>query len=225
MDGLKNAAIAACVLMLSAGIGFSQSAGSAPIYVDAVTKASFHWCTVKAANPMLNWTWPKGAMSARLTVMGGPAATSAVINTPGAPEYEWAVSLPAEDEAECVYALKLEFYPALDCGGEALAGETLLAEGIGAVRGVDGAPFRLLKTAADDSALFSRIQQRNEVVPIPAGATSLTIDSGESQTVAGPAFFAWRDIAVGEHTVTLYGIETFVRNLSCFHAGLIIRIF
>lgn len=223
MDKIRGGILAA--MMLSVGVVFSQTVSSAPIRVDAVIETSFHWCTVKEANTKLNWAWPVGAKSARLTVAGGPAATNAVFNTPDVPECEWVVSLPAEDASECVYSFKLEFYPSPDCGGEAIADATLLAEGVGAVRGVAGAPFRFIKTATDDSAPFSKIPARNAVLPIPAGSAEFTIDGGSREIAAGPAYFSWHDIGIGDHEVTLSGAGIFVRNLERIPAGSIISIF
>ncbi len=211
-------------LMVSGGVVFSQTIRSEPIRVDAVIETSFHWRTVKEANPKLDWAWPEGAKSARLTIAGGPAATNAVFNTPGLPECEWLVQLPAEDVAECVYTFTLEFYPELECGGAMIAEASLFAGGIGVVRGVGGTAFRFVKTAAEDSALFSRIPVRNMVVPIPGGETALTIDGESRETVPGPAYFAWHGIGIGDHTVALSGVESFERNLERIPAGSFISI-
>lgn len=210
------------IITLAAGLLNAQPVSSPPIRIDAVPESSFLWCTVREVNPQINWSWPDGAKSARLTVKGGPAATNAVFESTEAPSFEWLAQLPDEDKHECVYSFSMEFYPESACGGQSITGAMLLVTGIGAVRGVGGMPFRLVNAVDESSAMFGRIPAKNVVLPIPGGGFELALNDEVPLELTGPSYFAWSDIAIGNHSAKLSGTVSLVRNLERLPAGLML---
>ena len=108
---------------------------TAPVFgviVDTSPQAdTLHWRTVTADHRTVVWSWPETARSAKLSVKGLLSSCTRVF-VPGTDEWplsEFAKSTTQED----VLSLKLEFFESTDATGQALAGETLSADGIGYV--------------------------------------------------------------------------------------------
>ena len=201
--------IAACACVMSASLFFSWQAGaavSAPAKVQLKADESLLWHTAPAGAFTVRWSMPPEASSATLTVAG--AKYRRVYG--GLSSEEAAISLPAVSSArdENVYALTLEF----DDG-------TVQTAILGAVTGVGvGSDALSVPLRLEGSAQWSKFTGR-AVVPVAAGAASLTVNGAEIVPALDGAA-GWRMVTYqggvneytlaltdedGEHNAVLYG--------------------
>lgn len=163
------------------------------------TSASLLWRTCMAEG--ISWEWPEGAASAKLTVSGKGGTAEHIFSRPAAssrpvPETTFALVPPADASAEDVLDLSLAFYPESDATGEALAEEALSAEGVGLVRGVNGAALDL-RPVAETSRAWRSVAGTSAVLPIPEETTALSLDGVARGWGAAPGWHLWNGIAGG----------------------------
>lgn len=167
--------------------GLAWAAMSPPSRFIAEPATSLQWRTYLAGGDGVRWTWPEGAVSAKLTVVGKGGSVEYVVERPTS---SWMPTLPAAAADEDVLDLTLVFYPEADAGGEALPDETLTAAGIGLVRGVNGTSTDL-KVYSETSKKWSKVRDASAVLPIPEGTTGLALD-GETMPLSGvPGWSFW----------------------------------
>lgn len=163
------------------------------------TSGSLLWRTCMAEG--IAWEWPEGAASAKLTVSGKGGTAEHLFNRPAAssrpvPETTFALVPPTDASAEDVLDLSLAFYSESDATGEVLADETLSAEGVGLVRGVNGAALDL-RPVAETSRAWRSVGGTSAVLPIPEETTSLSLDGVACEWAAAPGWHLWNGIAGG----------------------------
>ena len=191
---------AACLCAVSA-----SAAMSGPARMIARPDDSLHWHTYLAGSGGVEWEYPAGAASARLTVSGKGGITVHVFNRPVA---AFVPAAPSEAADEDVVDLALEFFASADAAGDAIAGETLTASGIGIVRGVNGAALDF-RSSSTEGREWSRVNAKTAVLPVPEDTTALTLDGEPVGPASVPGWHLWRSIPAGrECTWTLTDGET-----------------
>lgn len=184
-----------------AASGMAWAVMSPPTRFIAEPATSLHWRTYLAGDDGIQWTWPDGAVSAKLTVTGKGGSSDYIIEKPAS---DWWPTLPATAANEDVLDLTLVFYPEEGAGGEALADETLTAAGIGLVRGVNGASTDL-KVYSETSKKWAKIRDDSAVLPIPERTTALALD-GTAKTLSGvPGWTFWN---VGNNSSFVWTLTT-----------------
>ena len=170
-----------------AASGLAWAAMSPPSRFIAEPTTSLHWRTYLAGDEGIQWSWPEGAVSAKLTVFGKGGSVDYIVEKPTS---AWVPTPPAVAADEDVLDLTLVFYPEAEAGGEALSDETLTAAGIGLVRGVNGTSTDL-KVYSETSKKWSKVRDASAVLPIPEGTTGLALD-GETMPLSGvPGWSFW----------------------------------
>ena len=154
--------------------------------------ASALWRTYTAGANGIRWEWPEGAASAKLTVSGKDGVVTHVFDTSVS---SFAPAAPTDAESEDVCDFELSFYAAAGAGGEAMGGETLSADGIGIVRGVNGAALEVRPVQASSRA-WSSMRSKSAVLPISEDFIALTLD-GVERDGATPPWHLWSPIARG----------------------------
>lgn len=180
---MKELVLAATI----AASGLASAVMSPSTRFIADSETSLQWRTYLADDDGIRWTWPEGAVSAKLTVVGKNGSADYVFEKPTS---VWVPTLPAAAADEDVLDLTLVFYSEAEAGGEALADATLTATGIGLVRGVNGTSTDL-KVYSETSKKWSKVRDASAVLPIPEGTTGLALD-GETMPLSGvPGWSFW----------------------------------
>ena len=186
----KATRLALCAAVI--GVAACASAAiSPPARLVSDPANSLQWRTYCAGGDGIRWSWPDGALSAKLTVAGKSGAAEHVF-APGVDKF--VPVLPAVEGDEDVVDLTLEFYVSENASGEPMDGKTLNAEGIGIVRGVN-ASEGVLRTSEAGGRQWCRIKDSSAVLPVPEGTTSLTIDGTERAPAELPGWCLWAPIA------------------------------
>ncbi len=97
--------------------------------------ATVLWKTLNAGQSQMAWEWPEGVRSARLTISGVGMTASKIYNRDDAFPV-WNPPVPADFTEEDVYTATLTFFEGERGAGAEVA--SLVADGIGFVRGVSG---------------------------------------------------------------------------------------
>ena len=184
-----------------AASGLAWAVVSPPSRFIAEPATSLHWRTYLAGDEGIQWSWPEGAVSAKLTVFGKGGSVDYIVEKPTS---VWVPTLPAAAADEDVLDLTLVFYPEAEAGGEVLSDETLTATGIGLVRGINGTALDL-RTVPERSKKWSKVRDASAVLPIPEGTTGLALD-GETIPLSGvPGWSFWN---VGEGPSFVWTLTT-----------------
>ncbi len=121
-----------------------SSDGSAAMSNESVVNADPNstvlWKTLNAGQSQMAWEWPDGAKSARLTITGCGLRAEKIYGTDDAFPV-WNPPVPEDFDEGDVYTARLTFYRGARGMGDEIA--SLVADGIGFVRGVSGAPARI----------------------------------------------------------------------------------
>lgn len=155
------------------------------MYVDCDPAATYHWKTRSAEQATVNWAWPDSAARAVLRVCTGATTNDVALTTETS---SWTWTQPSA--AASVASMTLTFYTS---DGQALADETLVADGLGAFS-------ESAASVVTADAAFTHVTGTSAVLPIPAGASTLEIN-GASQTLAGedcPSWFDWSGLQPGQ---------------------------
>ena len=216
-----SVAAATCAACLCAAS--SSATLSPPTRVIPNPESSLYWRTYLAGSGGIGWEWPAGAAAARLTVSGKGGATVHVFNRPAA---TFVPVIPDEVCDEDVLDLALEFFPTADASGDAIAGESLTASGIGVVRGANGAALDF-RSATAAGRNWTRVWAKTAVLPVPEGTSALSLDGEPIIPAAVPGWHLWNPIPAGRdcvwtatdaaasHTAVLFranaGFKLFVR--------------
>ena len=175
-------------------IGFAACLAAAnaaeSILLEAFPETSMSWHTLTAAKGQtVTWEWPERALSARLTVESSDGTVVSEVLTERSVGFcAFSPALPDTAEKERTYALQLDFFATLDATGTPIAGESLTAENIGVVRGVDGAAGDLIGKGPEARG-WDYVRGGSAVLPVPIGSTSITLDG---ETIALDGSFGWR---------------------------------
>ena len=194
-------------------IGFAACLAAAnadeSILLEASPETSMSWHTLTAAKGQaVTWEWPERALSARLTVESSDGTVVSEVLTERSVGFcAFAPALPDTAEKERTYTLRLDFFGTSDATGTPIAGESLTAENVGVVRGVDGAAGDLVGKGTAVKG-WRYVRGESAVLPVPAGSTSITLDG---ETIALDGSFGWRalcPVVPGEtYEVALGGAE------------------
>ena len=160
------------------------------ILLEASPETSMSWHTLTAAKGQaVTWEWTEGALSARLTVTSSDGTVvSEVLTERSVGSWAFAPALPGTAAEERTYTLQLDFFATSDATGTPIAGETLTAENVGVVRGVDGAAGDLIGKGPEARG-WDYVRGGSAVLPVPVGSTSITLDG---ETIALDGSFGWR---------------------------------
>ena len=151
---------------------------------------SLLWRTYVAGSSGIEWEWPAGALSAKLTVSGKDGVAEHVYDTSVS---SYVPALPAAAGDEDVVDLTLTFYASADASGEPMAGETLSASGIGIVRGANGDALDL-RPISTSSRAWGKVKAKTAVLLVPDGTTALSLDGASAVLAAVPGWHLWRGI-------------------------------
>ena len=195
---VSRIAVSAVALLSACAVAVPSSARAAtsesiPVWVDVGD--SLQWKTVMTDRPSVALDWPDGAVKAVLTVTSGRETVSYdTITDTSLDSYVLKLTSPASYSDERVYSLTLEYRDSSD--------ETLSVKSaeIGAVCGVNGAATRCVPKKSE-SRDWLRYKSSHAVIPIPEGASTLTVDDDDPEAVNGPG---WRQLDLnGTHTLAL----------------------
>ena len=169
---------------------FAAANAAESILLEASPETSMSWHTLTAAKGQaVAWEWPAGALSARLTVVSSDGTVvSEALNERSVGTCTFAPALPDTAENERTYSLRLDFFMTSNATGTPITGETLTAENVGVVRGVDGAAGDMIGRGTAASS-WCYVRGGSAVLPVPAGSTSLALDG---KKVALDGSFGWR---------------------------------
>jgi len=103
--------------------------------VNADPGATVLWKTLNAGQSQMAWEWPEGVKSAKLTISGIGMTAAKIYNRDDAFPV-WNPPVPADFTEEDVYTATLTFFEGERGAGAEVA--SLVADGIGFVRGVSG---------------------------------------------------------------------------------------
>ena len=103
--------------------------------VNADPGATALWKTLNAGQTQMAWEWPECAKSARLTITGG-GITAEKVYGKGDAFPVWNPAVPESFDEDEVFTAKLTFYNGERGAGDEI--ESLVADGIGFVRGISG---------------------------------------------------------------------------------------
>ena len=165
----------------------AHAATSDPMFLNLSPDRTAFWRTATNASFTVSWTRPWGAGSATVTVVGATGEERKYENLTGE-SLEISLPVPDSEKAETVYSVGLAFDSAPDI---------VKVVRIAVLRETSRLRFPGTKNwdAADSSA----------VLPVPYGATSLTIDNETVDTGLGGAagWYAWNGIDEGPETHVL----------------------
>ncbi len=169
-------------VVLAAAISLpALAAESEPQLIIANGAESLLWHTVPFGTTTLYWDKPETATSATLTIEG--YLYSRTYENLTGEECEIALPSSSGQVREDVYVFTLAF----DDGSSQTAY-------IGDVSGVGSSPVNVGRVRLDSSAKWGRFTD-SAVIPVPYGATSLTVNGTEVEGIDGSA--GWRRIGFG----------------------------
>ena len=162
-----------------------QAAQSNEIDIFVNPEKSFLWRTAESSSPVVSWETPSTAVSASLEV--NSLKGKSTYDVFGVSEFILQLETPDSAAAENVYDLTLTF----NCGES-----NVVRRGqIGVVRGIGdtGAAGTEVDIRPGDDK-WSLLNSRKAVLPVPAGAGTLTIDGTVNHTMLGGAagWYGWR---------------------------------
>lgn len=219
---MKTKNVNELLLLLSASLfsiaALADPAASATAFLCLNPAKSLAWKTAPAPFAV-DLSWPKGAVSATLAVADGVRKTpiSCTLTDTTATNFTVAATGPSNEDGERVFSLTLTF---LDGTGAAI--ETKTAR-IGFVRGVDGAPFRLLGKDVDER--LWRYAGNHAVLPYPEFATGLAVDGVAVDGLVAPDWYLAK-AAPGAHVYALStaaGLKSETLMLTCDGLSIVIR--
>ena len=173
---------------LATGAAFATMSNSTRVIPDP--SSSLFWRTYMTGASGIEWEWPSGAMSAKLTVSGKNGSVENVYDTSVS---SYVPVLPATAGDEDVIDLTLAFYASADASGDSIAAETLSALGIGLVRGANGDELDL-RPISTSSPKWSKVKAKTAVLPILDETTALSLDGSAVAVAAVPGWHLWRGI-------------------------------
>ncbi|MBQ6339072.1 MAG: hypothetical protein IJI36_08015 [Kiritimatiellae bacterium] len=151
---------------------------------------SLLWRTYAAGTAGVEWEWPRGAASAKLTVAGRGGTAEHVF--PRAVS-SFAPTQPTGFGDEDVLDVTLEFYASEDASGDAMPSEALSATGLGVVRGVNGAALDFHGTS-NAVRTWRKVPAPTAVLPVSEGASRLSLDGTQVEIASAPGWHLWRGV-------------------------------
>ena len=109
--------------------------------VNANPGATALWKALNAGQTQMAWEWPERAMSARLTITGS-GITAEKVYGKGDAFPVWNPPVPEDFREDDVFTAKITFYVGEKGAGDEIA--SLVADGIGFVRGISGRAPRVV---------------------------------------------------------------------------------
>lgn len=179
---------------------------------------TLHWRTATADHRTVVWFWPETAHSAKLSVKGLLSSCTRVF-TPGTDEWplsEFVRSTTQED----VLALKLEFFASADASGEALAGETLSADGIGIVH----AATSCVRVVEFNSEPWGRAYTAAAVFAVAADTLSVWRDGQDRLPFSAPGWCGSLVKGWGSTSLESISREGSVSTLLSYAGGILMLI-
>ena len=173
---------------LTAGAAFAAMSNSTRVIPDP--SSSLLWRTYTTSANGIEWEWPSGAMSAKLTASGKNGSVEHVYDTSVS---SYVPVLPATAGDEDVIDLTLTFYASADASGDAIASETLSASGMGVIRGANSDELDLRPMSTSNPA-WGKVKAKTAVLPIPEATTALSLDGSAVAVAAVPGWHLWRGI-------------------------------
>ena len=197
MSLLRNAIVLSAAL-LATGSASAASATSVPCVTWMKPEASLIWKTVTEMPVPISVDWPTGAVSARLTAVAG-SRTLAVetIDDRAVSLYDLVLDCPRSESDECIVTLTLDF---LDSGGTVIEAESRSAN-LAMVRGTCGGAFRCI-AAGDSTRKWVSVEDRNAVVPVPEGTSSMSLDGAPLSIGTAPEWLWLTSLGGGSHTLS-----------------------
>ena len=173
---------------LAASAAFATMSNSTRIIPDP--SSSLFWRTYMTGASGIEWEWPAGAMSAKLTVSGKNGSVENIYDTSVS---SYVPVLPATAGDEDVIDLTLTFYASADASGDAIAAETLSASGMGVIRGANSDELDLRPISTSNPA-WGKVKAKTAVLPILEATTALSLDGSAVAVAAVPGWHLWRGI-------------------------------
>lgn len=162
----------------------AQGAESNELQLFVNTEKSFLWRTSESSTPTIEWDAPEGAVSATLSVRNMKGEQ--IIDVSNLSEFQLNLETPSSPDTENVYDLTLTFN-----FGES----NIVRRGqIGVVTGMGDATAAANVRNATNG--WNIIKDHCAVLPIPAGAATLSIDGvAVAASLDGAAgWYAWKSI-------------------------------
>ena len=211
-------------LLLLAGVvsafaqAFGASATSATSVVWTKPEESLQWKTIMSASAPVALDWPKGAVSARLTVSwhGKTLGASTVSDTSAKTTTLPLGTLPSVLEDERIVDVSIEYLN----GSDSVLDSASVS--LGYVTGVGSGVTRLVTNT--NGKPWNRVD-KSAVLQIPEDATALTVDGVTQNIGTPPGWWEWSGIASGSHDLELHTVSgNFTAVLQHYSDGTIMTI-
>ena len=165
---------------------------STPVRLIPDPSSSIHWRTYTKGSCGIEWEWPAEARFAKLMVFGKDGVKEYMFDTSVS---SFVPELPSVSGDEDVWDMTLEFYSGSAVGEGLIESATLSASGIGIVRGANSDAVDL-RPVLVSSRKWRKVYNEKSVLPIPAGATALSLDGDEVGFGVSPGWYVWKRDAV-----------------------------
>lgn len=196
---LRLLIVPASALLAIPSFAGGSTASSNPCAVYGMPSASLHWKTAMSDTLPIVLDWPVSAVSATLTVSAdGKTVDTIALADRTKDVYSYSVTLPVTTDDERVLNLMLTF-----ANANAAVIEERTAS-VGLVRGTGDTTASVVACGEVSPKWAKRkTKAKGLVLPVPEGATELTIGQSPSVPLDAPGWFWWSVTESGVYNLTM----------------------